>query len=156
DSFRGGSWSAIFVPGLQEAVDAGEVIMTGGIDFGGGPHVFMVSESWVVPMGAKNAEAAVQWLDAVFEPEYAAAWAAAQFGIPTLASAYEEAEFDSTFYASVDRILGEQGIYMQQSPFYVESLDILAIAWQEMLLDPSIDALTRLKEAAQEVLNRYW
>jgi multiple sugar transport system substrate-binding protein len=155
-SFRGGSWSAIFVPGLQDAVDAGEVMMTGGVDFGGGPHVFMVSEGWVVPTGAVNTEAAAAWMTSFFEPEFLAAWAAAQFGIPTLASAYEAAEFDSAFYQGVDEVLGAQGLYMQQSPYYVESLDALAVAFQEMLLDPSIDALQRLTEAQEEVLNRYW
>jgi len=155
-SFRGGSWSAIFIPGLQDSVDAGDVVMTGGVDFGGGNYVFMVSESWVVPEGAANAEGAAMWLDSVFEPEYAAAWAAAQFGIPTLDTAYEAAEFDSTFYASVDEILGEQGLYMQQSPFYLESLDALGVAIQELLLDPEMDALERLTEAQDEVLNRFF
>lgn len=155
-SFRGGSWSAIFVPGLQDSVDAGDVMMTGGVDFGGGPYVFMVSEGWVVPDGAVNTEAAAMWLDAFFEPQFLADWAAAQFGIPTLASAYETAEFDSAFYAAVDEILGSQGLYMQQSPFYVESLDALSIAFQELMLDPELDALERLTEAQEEVLNRYW
>lgn len=155
-SFRGGSWSAIFVPGLQAAVDAGEVMMTGGVDFGKGPHVFMVSEGWVVPTGAKHPASAAKWFDAFFEPEFLANWAGAQYGIPTLASAYETAEFNSTFYQSVDEILGSQGLYMQQSPYYVESLDELAVAFQEMFLDTSIDAMKRLQEAEQEVLNRYW
>ena len=155
-SFGGGSWSAIFLPGLQDAVDSGDVLMTGGVDFGGGPQVFMVSEGWVVPQGAENTEAAAQWLDAFFEPQFLADWAAAQFGIPTLASAYDAAEFDSAFYQSVDQILGEQGLYMQQSPYYVESLDALAVAFQEMMLDPEIEALERLQEAQDEVLNRYW
>ena len=155
-SFGGGSWSAIFVPDLQASVDSGDVVMTGGFDFGGGPQVFMVSEGWVVPQGAANPDAAAQWLDSFFEPQFLADWAAAQFGIPTLASAYEAAEFDSTFYQSVDEILGSQGLYMQQSPYYVESLDALAVAFQELFLDTDMDVLTRLEEAQEEVLNRYW
>lgn len=155
-SFRGGSWSAIFVPGLQAAVDTGEVMMTGGVDFGGGAYVFMVSEGWVVPTGAVNTEAAAQWMDAFFEPDFIASWAAAQFGIPTLAAAYEVAEFDSAFYQAVDDVLGSQGLYMQQSPHYVESLDALAVAFQELFLNPNLDILARLQEAEQEVLNRYW
>ncbi len=155
-SFRGGSWSAIFVPGLQDQVDSGEVAMTGGVDFGGGSYVFMVSEGFVVPEGAESPEAAASFLSMFFEPSFVAGWAAGQFGIPTLGAAYEVSEFDSTFYQSVDEILGAQGLYMQQSPFYVESLDALAIAFQEMLLDPSIDALQRLQDVAEEVENRYW
>jgi ABC-type glycerol-3-phosphate transport system substrate-binding protein len=156
-SFRGGSWSAIFVPGLQDAVEAGEVAMTGGVAFGeGNPYVFMVSEGWAVATGAKNPDGARAWLTGFMEPEFLAKWAAAQYGIPTTQSAYEASEFAGDFYQNVDTILGEQGLYMQQSPYYVESLDALAIAWQELLLDPNLDAMTRLQAAADEVLNRYW
>ncbi len=155
-SFRGGSWSAIFVPSLQASVDEGEVMMTGGVDFGGGAYVFMVSEGWVVPTGAVNTDAAAAWITSFFEPEFLAGWAGAQFGIPTLGAAYELTGFDSAFYVAVDEILGTQGLYMQQSPYYVESLDALAAAFQEMFLDASIDPLTRLTEVQDEVLNRYW
>jgi len=156
-SFRGGSWSAIFVPGLKDSVDAGETGMTGGLSFNGGdPYVFMVSEGWVVPKGAQNPEGARAWLRGYMQPEFLAEWAEAQFGIPTTRAAYEAGQFDSTFYSQVDEILGSQGRYMEQSPYYVESLDTLAIAFQEMLLDPEIDAMERLTEAQEEVLNRYW
>lgn len=155
-SFRGGSWSAIFVPGLQDSVESGDVDMTGGVDFGNGNYVFMVSEGWVVPEGANNPEGAAAWMNSFFEPDFLANWAQSQFGIPTLPAAYEAAEFEGEFYQSVDEILGEQGLYMQQSPFYVESLDELAIAFQELLLDPEMDALTRLEEAQEAVLRRYW
>lgn len=155
-SFRGASWSAMFVPGLWDAVNSGDVLMTGGVDFGGGAYVTMVSDGWVIPAGAQNSQATGQWLDSFFEPEFLAQWAMVQFGIPTLPEAYEITAFDSPFYQSAERILAEQGIYMQQSPYYIESLDILAVAFQEMLLNPEIDALQHLEEAAQEVLNRYW
>jgi ABC-type glycerol-3-phosphate transport system substrate-binding protein len=156
-SLRGGSWSAMFVPGLRDSVDAGETGMTGGVSFNGGdPHVFMVSEGWVVPKGAQNPEGARAWLTGFMQPEFLAQWSESQFGIPTTEAAYQAGQFDSGFYSEVDRILGEQGRYMEQSPFYVESLDALAIAFQEMLLDPEIDAMERLTEAQEEVLNRYW
>ena len=156
-SFRGGSWSAIFVPGLQDAVDAGDVGVTGGLSFNGGdPHVFLVSEGWAVPTGAENAEGARAWLSGYMEPEFLAAWAESQYGIPTTQAAYEAGQFDSAFYSQVDQILGTQGLYMQQSPYYVESLDALAIAWQELLLDPELDALAHLQEAQDEVMARYW
>ncbi len=45
---------------------------------------------------------------------------------------------------------------MEQSPYYVESLDILATTWQELMLDPALDPLTELQAAADEVLTRYW
>lgn len=157
-SFRGGSWSAIFVPGLLDSVEAGDVNMTGGISFGeGDPYVFMVSEGWIIPSGASNPEGGVAWIREFMEPEFLSAWASSQFGIPTTEAAYAIGGFDqSVFYSQVDEILGTQGLYMEQSPYYVESLDALAVALQELMLDPEMDALTRLQDAADEVLNRYW
>ncbi|KAA3665012.1 MAG: extracellular solute-binding protein [Chloroflexi bacterium] len=156
-AFGGGSWSAIFVPGLQDAVDAGKVGVTGGLSFNGGdPYVFLVSEGWAVPNGANNPTGARAWLRGYMEPSFLASWAEAQYGIPTTSAAYEAGQFDSAFYSQVDEILGTQGLYMQQSPYYVESLDSLAIAWQELLLDPELDAAAHLQEAQDEVLARYW
>lgn len=157
-TFGGGSWSAIFIDGLQASVDAGDVGMTGGVGFNGGdPYVFMVSEAWVVPTGAANPEGAAAFISAFMEPEFLAGWAEAQFGIPTTSDAYALGQFSgSPFYTNVDEILGSQGAYMEQSPYYVESLDILATTWQELLLDPSLDPLTELQAAADEVLTRYW
>lgn len=156
-TFRGGSWSAIFVPGLQDSVDAGETGVAGGVSFNGGdPYVFLVSEGWAVPTGAENPAGARAWLRGYMEPGFLAGWAEAQFGIPTTRAAYEAGQFDSAFYSQVDEVLSSQGLYMQQSPFYVESLDALAIAWQELLLDPELDAMTHLQEAQDEVLARNW
>lgn len=157
-SFRGGSWSAIFVSGLQDQVDAGDVAMTGGVAFGdGAPYVFMVSEGWVIPKGAQNPAGAVAWLRGFMEPKFLSAWAEAQFGIPTTEAAYAAGQFQgSPFYQQVDEILSTQGAYMEPSPYYVESLDILATTWQELLLNPDLDVAAKLAEAKQEVLNRYW
>jgi multiple sugar transport system substrate-binding protein len=152
-AFGGGSWSAIFVPGLRDAVDAGEVMIASNVDFGGGSYVFLNSESWVVPTGAANPEGAVAFISAFLEPTFAAGWAEAGFGVPTISGTDMEM---TPFFTQVDSILSTNGLYMQQSPFYVESLDLLAIAWQEMLLDPSINALERLQAAQDEVLATYW
>ncbi|MDX2162959.1 MAG: extracellular solute-binding protein [bacterium] len=152
-SFSGGSWSGIFVPGLREAVDAGEVMLAPGFDFGGGRYVFLNSESWVVPEGAANPEGAAAFISAFMTPEFVAEWAESNFGVPTLGGSDSAA---SPFFAQVDAILGGSGLYMQQSPYYVESLDTLAIAWQELLLDPAIPALERLQAAQDEVLQQYW
>jgi ABC-type glycerol-3-phosphate transport system substrate-binding protein len=152
-AFGGGSWSAIFVPGLRDAVDAGDVMIASNVDFGGGSFVFLNSESWVVPTGAANPEGAVAFITAFMDPTFVAGWAEANFGVPTIGG--EDMEM-TPFFAQVDSILGANGLYMQQSPFYVESLDTLAIAWQEMLLDPSINALERLQAAQDEVLQTYW
>jgi ABC-type glycerol-3-phosphate transport system substrate-binding protein len=152
-AFGGGSWSAIFVPGLRDAVDAGEVMIAPNVDFGGGQYVFLNSESWVVPTGAANPEGAVAFISAFLEPAFLAGWAEASFGVPTISGTGMEM---TPFFTQVDSVLSTNGLYMQQSPFYVESLDTLAIAWQEMLLDPNINALERLQAAQDEVLQQYW
>lgn len=156
-AFGGGSWSPIFVEGLLDQVNSGEVAVTGGTPFNGPPHVFMVSEGWVIPKGAKNPGGAVTFLRDFMKPQFLASWAEAQFGIPTTNAAYAEGRFQgSPFYTSVDKILGEQGAYMEPSPYYVESLDILATTWQELMLNPDRDPLPELQKAADEVLSRYW
>jgi ABC-type glycerol-3-phosphate transport system substrate-binding protein len=155
-SFRGASWSAMFVPGLYDAVDSGEVLLTGGVDFGNTPRVFIVSDGWVIPNGAENQQAAAQWLDLFMQPEFLATWARSQFGIPTLPQAAAAEQFDTPFFQSVEEILSEQGVYMQRSPYYQESLDVLVVALQELLLDPDLDPMTRLESAQDEVLQRYW
>ncbi|MEO1439900.1 MAG: extracellular solute-binding protein [Chloroflexota bacterium] len=155
-SFRGASWSAMFVPGLYDAVDSGDVLLTGGVDFGNAPRVFIVSDGWVVPEGAANPQAAGMWLELFMQPEFLATWARSQFGIPTLPQAAASDVFDTPFFESVEVILSEQGVYMQRSPYYQESLDVLVVAFQELLLDPDMDPLTRLEAAQDEVLSRYW
>ena len=155
-SFRGASWSPMFVPGLKDAVDSGEVVMTGGVDFGSGPRVFMMGEAWVVPSDAANPTGAATWIDLFMQPENLSLWAQSQFGIPTLPAAADDPVFDEDFFVAANVILNEQGIYMQRSPFYLESVDALAATLQELLLNPNLDSLTRLEASAQEILNRHW
>jgi len=110
-----------------------------------------------VPTGAKNSTGAVSFLRAFMQPEFLATWSEAQYGIPTTNAAYAQGKFEGTpFYQNVDEILATQGAYMQASPYYVESLDILATTWQELLLNPDREPLPALQQAADEVLGRYW
>lgn len=155
-SFRGASWSAMFVPGLRDAVNSGAVQMTGGVDFGGGARVFLVSDGWVLPDGAQNPDAARLWLRGFMQPDFLSDWAQAQAGIPTLPAAAAQETFDTPFFSAVDEILSEQGTYIASSPYYIESLSVLAVAMQELMLDPQLDAMTRLQSAQDEVLRRYW
>jgi ABC-type glycerol-3-phosphate transport system substrate-binding protein len=151
-AFGGGSWSAIFVPGLREAVDGGEVMIASNVDFGGGSYVFLNSDTWVIPTDAANPAGAAAFISAYMDPTFLASAAEANFGIPTVGG--EDMEM-TPFFAQASEILQTNGLYMQQSPFYTESLDTLAIAWQEMLLDPSINALERLQAAQDEALQRF-
>ncbi|NWF79527.1 MAG: extracellular solute-binding protein [Chloroflexi bacterium] len=156
-SFRGGTWSFIFIPGLSDEVAAGDVSFAGGLGFNGNPpKAFANSETWIVPTGAANPEAAVRWIDGFMQPEFLAAWAKASFGLPTLKAAYEGGDFDNDFYRTVGELIATQGNFMEPSPYYQESLNALAIAIQEIMLNPSLDIATRLQEAQDEILQRYW
>ncbi len=156
-SFRGGTWSFIFIPGLSDEVAAGDVSFAGGLGFNGNPpKAFANSETWIVPTGAANPAAAVTWIDGFMQPEFLAAWAKASFGLPTLKAAYEGGDFDNDFYRTVGELIATQGNFMEQSPYYQESLNALAIAIQDIMLNPSLDIATRLQEAQDEILQRYW
>jgi ABC-type glycerol-3-phosphate transport system substrate-binding protein len=156
-SFRGGTWSFIFIPGLSDEVAAGDVSFAGGLGFNGNaPKAFTNSEVWLVPTGAANPTGAVQWIDGFMQPEFLAAWSKASFGLPTLKSAYAAGDFDNDFYRTVEQLIAEQGNFMEQSPYYQESLTALAIAIQEIMLDPGIDIADRLQRAQDEVLQRFW
>lgn len=155
-SFRGASWSPIFVPGLKAAVDDGSVDLAGGVDFGDGAAVFLLSEVWVIPATAANPDGAAQWLDQFFAPQFLAQWASTQYGVPTRESAQTLVDPDDPFFAAIDTILSEQGVFVPQSPYYIESLDELAVALQDLLLNPDLDPLQRLQAAEDAVRNRYW
>ena len=155
-SFRGASWSPIFMPGLREQVDSGAVELAGGIDFGNGPASFLVSDGWVIPNNAQNPDAAALWLDLFMQPDVLAPWAESQNGIPTLPAARADERFETPFFTSVADILDAEGVYMQPSPYYLESVDVLAATLQDLLLNPEQDALEALQSAQDEVLRRYW
>ncbi len=156
-SFRGASWSPIFISGLRDGVDAGEVSIAGGIDFGSGAATFLMSETWLVAQGTANPTGAIAWLDAFFaEPGFLATWAQSQYGVPTHPVALDDPGLQTPFFQSIETVLDEQGVYMPYSPYYRESLDELAVAFQELLLDPELDALSHLQSAQDAVLRRYW
>jgi ABC-type glycerol-3-phosphate transport system substrate-binding protein len=156
-SFRGGTWSFIFVKGLGDEVAAGDVKFTGGLGFNGNsPKAFTNSENWIIPKGAKNTDGAVAWISAFMEPTFLASWSKASFGLPTINAAYDAGDFDNEFYKTVATLIAEQGNFMEQSPYYQESLNALATAIQEIMLDPNVNIEERLKEAEEEVLTRYW
>ena len=156
-SFRGGTWSVLFIDGLNEQLESGDVDITGGISFNDNePTIFLNSENWVVPEGAQNPQAATIWIRNFMEPEFLASWCQASSGLPTLSTALETDNFDSPFYTEVAELINQQGKIIEQSPYYQESLNALAIAIQEIMLDPSIDIMEHIQQAQDEILNRYW
>lgn len=156
-SFRGGTWSVLFIDGLNEQFVNGEVAITGGIRFNDNePTIFVNSENWVVPTGAQNPQAATIWIRNFMEPEFLALWCQASSGLPTLSTALETDNFDSPFYTEAAELINDQGKIIEQSPYYQESLNALATAIQEIMLDPSIDVMEHIQQAQEEILNRYW
>jgi maltose-binding protein MalE len=153
-AFGGGTWSGLFIPGLRDAVESGAVLLAPSVDFGGGPKVLLNAETWIIPVGALNPEGAAAYLSAFMTTERIAQWSALYYGIPTLRGAPIPA--DSPFFTQMESILLADGIYMQASPYYTESLEALAVAWQELLLDPALDALTHLQSAQDAILATYW
>ena len=153
---RGGSWSYLFIPGLQEKYEVGETQLGAAPSMGGKNQVFLVGEGWGVPTGAVHTESALAWLDYFMTSDILAEWASNHYGIPTIDAAFKGSAFDSDFYRATAQNLGENGIFIESSPYYQESLDALAIALQELMLDPNMDPLPRLERAQTEILNRYW
>jgi multiple sugar transport system substrate-binding protein len=156
-SIRGGSWSYLFIDGLQAKFEAGEAALGDPLSFNGGPpYVFLVGEAWGVPEGAANVEGAVAFINVFMNPQILAQWAQHHYGIPSVDAAFKSGNFNIPFYQQVAQYLADYGIFMDPTPYYVETLDALAIALQELMLDPELDAMTHLQEAQDEILNRYW
>ncbi|MBC7243392.1 MAG: extracellular solute-binding protein [Anaerolineae bacterium] len=156
-SVRGGSWSFLFIPGLKDKINAGETKLGLAPAFKEGKHyVFLVGETWAVPKNAKNPKGALAWLNFFMNPPVLAQYASNMYGIPTIDEAFRASAFDSDFYRETAKNLAENGVFMEQSPYYTESLDALAIALQELMLDPKLDPATHLQQAQDEVIKRYF
>jgi hypothetical protein len=54
------------------------------------------------------------------------------------------------------KVIKENGIFMQQSPYYQESLSRLTEALQTVMLYPDTDIMEELLVAQQEIINKYW
>lgn len=157
-ALRGGSWSPLFVPGLQEAYDSGKVKLGTGLSFGKGNYVFMVGEGWTIPKGASKPELAAAYLDFFMKDEIrTGAWAVNHYGIPTVDAAFKSAEaFKSKFYMDTAKNIGENGIFMEPSENYSAGLNKLAEALQSLMLNPALDVKSELEKAQKEILDRYY
>jgi ABC-type glycerol-3-phosphate transport system substrate-binding protein len=156
-SVRGGSWSYLFIPGLQDKYEAGETALGLAPSFGGGPnYVFLVGEGWGVADGSENPGGAMAWINFFMNPQILAQWASQHYGIPTIDEAFKSSAFDNEFYKASFENLGANGIFIEPSEFYVESLTKLSETLQELMLDPDMDAMEALQEAQDEIINRYW
>jgi len=155
-SVRGGSWSYLFIPGLQDKIENDEADLGMAPNFGEGNIVFLVGEGWAIADGAANPEGAMAWINFFMNPQILAQWASQHYGIPTIDAAFQSGEFSGEFYQATAENLAENGVFIEPSEFYVESLTKLAETLQELMLDPEMDIMTALQDAQDEILNRYW
>lgn len=152
---RGGSWSYLFIPGLQEAIESGATTLGLAPSIEDGPnYVFMVGEGWAVTNGADNPEAAMAWIDFFMTPDTLAEWASNHYGIPTIEEAFDNEAFDNEFYQMNAENLSDNGRFLAPSTCYVEALTKLSTTLQELLLNPDMEALPTLEEAQEEVSRR--
>ena len=155
-SVRGGSWSYLFIPGLQDMIKNDEAELGLAPNFGEGSYVFLVGEGWAITDGAANPKGGMAWINFFMNPQILAQWASQHYGIPTIDAAFQSGEFSDDFYQATAKNLSENGVFIEPSEFYVESLTKLSETLQELMLDPEMDVMTTLQDAQDEILNRYW
>jgi multiple sugar transport system substrate-binding protein len=154
---RGGSWSFLYMDGLQERYDRGEVTIAPPPSFGEQGYVFANSETFAVPKGAKNADNAIAFIDYfVKDSKRLAGWANSQFGMPTTATAQEDEMFSNDFYVDTAHNLFTYGHISETSPYYNECTDALATALQELIINPRMDIMSTLKDVETQMLRLYW
>ncbi len=154
---RGGTWSYIYITGLKERFESGKVKI--GVPpgmKGNQGYVFMNTETWAVTSGAKNVDNAIAFINFFYNPAVLAPWAKANYGIPATASALQNPIFESQFYADSRDNLTKHGHKSDVSPYYNETMDALAAVTQELVLNPSLDVMEKLKQAQDEILTKYW
>jgi multiple sugar transport system substrate-binding protein len=154
---RGGSWSFIYMEGLEDRYNRGEVVIASPPSFGDQGYVFANSETFAVTKGAENAENAIAFIDYfVSNDERLAGWANAQFGTPTTATAQKAEIFSNQFYVDTAKNLFTHGHTSETSPYYNECSDALATTLQELIINQSLDIKTELEELEDLMLKLYW
>jgi ABC-type glycerol-3-phosphate transport system substrate-binding protein len=154
---RGGSWSYIYITGLKDRFEAGEVAIGSPPGMNGNKgYVFMNTELWAVTSGAQNIDNAISFINFFFNPAVLAPWAKSNFGIPATAAALDNPIFDSQFYEDTMNNLTNHGHKSDTSPYFNESMDALAAAVQELMLNPSQDVMSKLQTVQKELIAKYW
>ena len=154
---RGGSWSFLYMEGLEERYNKGEVTIADPPAFGAQGYVFANSETFAVAKNAENVDNAIAFIDYfVSDDDRLAAWANAQYGMPTTMSAQKAEIFSNQFYVDTAANLFSNGHVSETSPYYNECTDALATVLQEIMINPSLDIETELTELQAEMLRKYW
>lgn len=155
---RGGTWSYIYISGLKDRFEAGTVKIGNPPALTGGKqgYVFMHTETWAVTSGAKNVDNAIKFINFFFNPAVLAPWAKANYGVPATATALNNPIFDSQFYKDTLANLTRNGHRSETSPYFNECMDALAAAVQELILNPNMDAATKLQQVQDELISQYF
>ncbi len=155
---RGGTWSYIYITGLQERFDSGQVKIGNPPALSGGEqgYVFMNPEAWAVISQANNAPDAFKFINFFYTPEILAPWAMANFGIPATASAMEDPTFQNHFYQDTLDNLMRNGHASESSPYFNESMESLAAMVQELILRPDLDVMEQLTRLQTELETVYF
>lgn len=155
---RGGTWSYIYISGLKDRFEAGTVKIGNPPALTGGKqgYVFMNTETWAVTSGAKNVDNAIKFINFFFNPAVLAPWAKANYGVPATVGALNSPIFDSQFYKDTLDNLTRNGHKTETSPYFNECMDALAAAVQELILNPDMDAATKLQQVQDELISQYF
>jgi multiple sugar transport system substrate-binding protein len=155
---RGGTWSYIYISGLQDRFEAGTVKIGDPPALTGGEqgHVFMNSETWALTSGVQNEENAIKFINFFFNPAVLAPWAKSNFGVPATAEALNNPIFDSQFYKDTLDNLSRNGHKSETSPYYNECMDALSAKVQELVLNPDMDITAELQSLQDELLALYF
>lgn len=157
-AYRGGTWSYIYVTGLQDRFEAGTVkignppALTGG-DQG---YVFMNTETWALTSRAENVDNAIKFIEFFFNPDLLGPWANSNFGVPATATALENPIFDSQFYYDTLDNLTRNGHRTETSPYFNETMNSLAATVQDLVLNSDLDIREGLASLQNEMLLLYF
>jgi ABC-type glycerol-3-phosphate transport system substrate-binding protein len=155
---RGGTWSYIYINGLEDRFENGTVKIGDPPALTGGKqgYVFTNTENWALTAGAKNVDNSIKFINFFFNPAVLAPWAKSNFGVPATATALNNAIFDSQFYADTLDNLTRNGHKSETSPYYNECMDALAAKVQELVLNPNMDIMAEMQKLQDELLAQYF
>lgn len=155
---RGGTWSYIFIPGLQERFESGTVQIGDPPALSGAKqgYVFMNADNWAITAKAENVDNAIKFINFFFTPSILAPWASSNFGVPATVGAMASPLFEGQFYKDSLDNLTRNGHPSETSPYYNESMDALSAKVQELILNPNLDVMSEMTKLQNDLINQYF
>jgi ABC-type glycerol-3-phosphate transport system substrate-binding protein len=141
---------------MLDAIEAGDVMLSPFLAAEGKkPGCGLAVSTFVMPVGAKNPEAAydyINWL--MTEPEQNADWVIrAAAGIPTLQSTFDQPEFQTEFYQQAQDVLAASACRPWQGSLERTAeaqSTIMNAVYKLVKEDPTADIATVLQAAQDE------